>query len=172
MVWIELITTRAGGADSPKRGQDVAHRGRRGEPHRRRAEPEPARAQPNLVGRLLAGNIGDRKALRGDPRGGLEQQGRLADAGIAADQGRRAGDQAAAERAVELGDAGRDPRRQRDLRVEPDQIDAPPAGAQIVPRGEGRHHRLRHPRPGCSIPRNRRTGPVQRLLTDPQAWQT
>ena len=64
MVWIESITTRAGGAALAERGQNVAHRGRRGEPQRRRAEPEPARAQPHLVGRLLAGNISDRKALR------------------------------------------------------------------------------------------------------------
>jgi hypothetical protein len=75
-----------------------------------------------------------------DLRSNLQQQGRLADAGVAADQGGGAGDHAAAERAVELGDAAAEPFGQRRLGVEPDQFDAAAAAAQIMPRRERRHH--------------------------------
>jgi hypothetical protein len=43
----------------------------------------------------------------------LQQQGRLADPRIAADQRRRSGDEAAAERPVEFGDAAQHPLRHR-----------------------------------------------------------
>ncbi len=125
----------------PQGGQDVADRRRGGELDRRSAEAEPAGAEPHLVGRLLAGNIGDREPGLGHPGRRLEQKGRLADAGIAADQGRRAGDEAAADRPVELGDSGRHALGQSDVAVEPDQLDRPAAAAQIVARREGRHHR-------------------------------
>ena len=65
-----------------------------------------------------------------------EQQRRLADAGLAADEHERGRHEAAAEHAVELGDAGRDPRRpprRRRRRGEaaavPGQAAAPRAGA-------------------------------------------
>ena len=64
-------------------------------------------AQPHLGGRLLGAGVehppAGPRALRRD----LEQQGRLADAGLAAEQDRRARHDAAAEHAVELADAGR-----------------------------------------------------------------
>ena len=72
-------------------------------------DAEPLGAQPHLIDRLLAGDVGARRAAalpRGERRGGLQQQGRFADARIAADQDRRAGHEAAAADAVELGDAG------------------------------------------------------------------
>ena len=69
---------------------------------------DPLGAQPDLGGRLLAGDV---RAPAAVPRGhavrDVEQQGRLADAGLAGQQHDRAGHQAAAEHPVELGDAGR-----------------------------------------------------------------
>ncbi len=124
-----------------ERGQYVAHRRGGGEPHRRRAKAEAAGAQTHLVGRLLAGNVGDGAPGRGDPCRGLEQQGRLADAGIAADQGRRPCDEPAAHGPVKLLEAGAHSLGQRDLPIEADQLDRLTAATQIVPRREGRHHR-------------------------------
>ena len=43
---------------------DVADRGRRGEPHRRRGKAQAGGAQPDLIDRLLAADIGDRRAGR------------------------------------------------------------------------------------------------------------
>ena len=60
---------------------------------------------PDLGDRLLAGNIDDRPAGIGERAGDLKQQRRLADAGIAADEQRRAAHEAAAGDPVELGDA-------------------------------------------------------------------
>ena len=73
-----------------ERGQDVAGRGGAGELDRRVGEAEPAGAQPDLVDRFLAGDIDDRAALDGQRGGRLQHQRGLADAGIAADQDRRA----------------------------------------------------------------------------------
>ena len=69
---------------------------------------EPARAQRDLLRRLLAGDVEHRPAGR-QRRERLQQQRRLADARVAADQHHAALDQAAAEHAVELVDE----RRQR-----------------------------------------------------------
>ena len=79
------------------------------------ADAEPLRAQPDLRDRLFARDIDDAVALAGERRGRLHQQRRLADAGIAADQQRRAAHEAAAGGAVELGDAGGDARRVLDV---------------------------------------------------------
>jgi hypothetical protein len=87
----------------PQRGQDVAHRSRRRKPDRRIAQPEPLGAQPHLPGRFLAADIDRIAARAGNVRGHLQQQRRLADAGIAAHQDRRARHQPAAQRAVEFG---------------------------------------------------------------------
>ncbi len=62
MVWMESITSSAGGSPVAQRGQDVAHRCRRRQPHRRLAKPEPDRAQPHLLGRFLARDIDDAAA--------------------------------------------------------------------------------------------------------------
>ena len=122
------------------RGQDVAHRGRRRQPHRRRAEPQPNRAQPHLLGRFLARHIDDAPPRCRQPRRDLEQQGRLADARIAADQHRRPGDDPAADRPVELGKAARQPVGQRRRRFEPDQRDRPPAALEVMLGGEDARH--------------------------------
>src|SRR5205814_1914419 len=68
-------------------------------------------AQPHLGDRLLARDVDG--ALAGARERGrrLDQQGRLADARIAADQQRRAADETAAGDAVELGHPGSDARR-------------------------------------------------------------
>ena len=160
MVWIESITSRAGGAPLLERGQDVAHRGRRGELDRRVAEAEPARAQPHLVGRLLARDIGDAlaRAARSSPRPAAAGS-TCRCPGSPPIRVAEPGDDAAADRAVELGDAGLQPLGQRDLGVEPDQLDRAPAGRQIVARRKGADD-LRFPRPACSIRRSRRTGPA------------
>ena len=70
-------------------------------------DAEAASAELHLNGRLLAGDVEDGPALA-EPRGGLHEQAALADAGVAAEQDERPADHAAAEHAVELGDAGRD----------------------------------------------------------------
>ena len=65
--------------------------------------------QPHLGRRLLAGDV-QRAAAGPRPAGrDLEQQGRLADAGLAGQQHHRAGNQPAAEHPVELRDAGQRP---------------------------------------------------------------
>ena len=66
--------------------------------------------QPHLAGRLLAADDQGRAGVgrAGGPLlGDVEQQGGLADAGLAGEQHHRAGHQAAAEHPVELGHAGR-----------------------------------------------------------------
>ena len=72
---------------------------------------EPRRAQLHLRGRLLAGDEERTAAAGGDRTEGAEEQGRLADAGLAADEDEAGRDEPAAEDAVELGHAGRDPLR-------------------------------------------------------------
>ena len=67
---------------------------------------DPVGAQPDLAGRLLAGHVQHRARLRG-LRARLQQQGGLADAGLAGQQQDRPGHQAAAEHPVQLAEAGR-----------------------------------------------------------------
>ena len=121
-------------------GQDVAYRGRCRQPNGRSAEPEPDRAEPHLLGQFLARDVDDLVPLAREPRGDLEQQRRLADPRIAADQHRRARDNSAADRAVELGKAARQPLRKRSRRLEPDQRDHPAAALEIVLGGEDARH--------------------------------
>ena len=131
---LDRIDHQQGGRTAlAERRQDIASRGGGRELHRRRAQPEPPRAQPHLIGRLLARDIGDGQAGQRHLRRSLKQQGRLADAGIAPDQCRRSLDEAAAERAVEFGDAARHAFGQRDLRVEPDHRHGAAARLQIMP---------------------------------------
>ena len=67
----------------------------------------------NLFDRLLARDVGHPCALQRRPSGDVEQKGRFADAGVAAQQDRRARHHAAAADPVELGHAGDDTRRLR-----------------------------------------------------------
>src|SRR3977135_1130124 len=85
IVWIESITTRSG-ASAESRDSTMS----RTLLAPARAPTRP-RAQRDLVDRFLAGDVGGGAAVRGERGGGLQQQGRFADARIAADQDRRAG---------------------------------------------------------------------------------
>ena len=69
-------------------GEDVAEAGAGGEPERRLREAEAGGAHPDLGGGLLAGDVDRGRALGGEGGGGLQQQRRLADAGVAADEDR------------------------------------------------------------------------------------
>jgi hypothetical protein len=109
-VWMESTTSTRGRSaaavarmlDAGLRQQpQAADRAARYRPR----QPEPVRAQAHLLRRLLAGDVEHRLARR-HRGGGLQQQRRLADAGIAADQHHRARHQAAAEHPVQL-DAAR-----------------------------------------------------------------
>jgi hypothetical protein len=62
--------------------------------------------QPDLAGRLLTGQIQCAPTCLRPAMGDLEQQRRLADAGVAGEQRHRAGDQTSAEDAVQLTDPG------------------------------------------------------------------
>src|SRR5699024_3533169 len=65
--------------------------------------PDALRAAPDLGGRLLAADV-EHAAPLADPGGRVEEQRRLAGAGLAGDEHDRAGDEPAAEHAVELVD--------------------------------------------------------------------
>ena len=67
-------------------------------------DSEALAAQFDLPGRFLGGDVEDWTAL-GETVDRLQQQGRFADPGITADEDEGAGDDPAAEDAVELGDA-------------------------------------------------------------------
>ena len=87
---------------------------------RRRADAETIAAALDLMLGLLARRVEHRADLAREVRRRLQQQRRLADAGLAAEQHERAGHDAAAEHAIELADAGRQPHgvRSLDLRVQ------------------------------------------------------
>ena len=91
--------------------------------------------QPHLGGRLLTGDV-ERAAALGEPRGHVEQQGRLADARLAGEQHDGARHQAAAEHPVELVDAGRDgagpPRRRPRRSAGPARTPARPSVVRTV----------------------------------------
>ena len=72
------------------------------------ARTQPRRAQLQLPGRLLARDIQHAPSLLHQARGHLQKERGLADAGIAADQRDRSGNDAAPEHAIEFGDAGFD----------------------------------------------------------------
>ena len=87
--------------------QDVAHRRLRRQTHRRGPQTHPRGAGADLVHRLFAGNV---DAVRPPGGGGgdhLQQQGRFADARIAAEQDGRSGRDTAATDPVELHEAGK-----------------------------------------------------------------
>ena len=74
------------------------------------ASPRRRCAQTHLGGRFLARDIDDAAARPRHRRAGLDQQRRLADARLPADQRRRTGHKPAAGDPIELGDAGHEPR--------------------------------------------------------------
>jgi hypothetical protein len=70
---------------------------------------EPARAHRHLRDRLLARRVQDAAIAPGQTAERLGEQRRLADARIAAEEEQAAGDQTAAQHAIEFGDPGRQP---------------------------------------------------------------
>ena len=108
MVWIESMITSRGGwpCDSvaTMSSTQVSAASSTGASR----EAQPLGPQPHLRHRLFAGDVDDAVALAGERGAGLDQQRRLADAGIAAEQDHRAAHEAAAGDPVEFGDAGRD----------------------------------------------------------------
>ena len=153
-----------------ERREDVLDIGFGRELDRRVGRAEPLRAQPDLGDRLLAGDIDDAVALR-PARRGLHQQRRLADAGIAADQQRRAAHEAAAGRPVEFGDAGGDARGVLDLARQRGQRDGPAlrgersaAGPAPMPPAVPSSTSVFHSPQASHLP-------AQRDVTLPQVWQ-
>ncbi len=80
------MTISAAGAALAQRGDDIGEIGLGAERDRRLLQSEPCRPHADLRRRFLAGEIDDAGAALGKPGGGLEQERRFADAGIAADQ--------------------------------------------------------------------------------------
>jgi hypothetical protein len=73
-----------------------------------RRDAEPVSAQLDLGRRLLSGDVKHGPGERRQRAARLQQERGLADAGVAADQHQRAGDDTAAQHAVELADVGGD----------------------------------------------------------------
>ena len=116
--------------------------------------PEPIGTEPHLLGRLLAGDVEDGHPLPRERAARLEGERRLADAGVAADEHDRALDEATAQHAIELGEAGRATERL--------------AGRD---RHEGPHRRRRprasRPRLGYRLLHDRVPRPAARALAEP-----
>ncbi len=101
------------GIDDDERGrqardlfEDPLDTGLRQQVQRRIAHTEPVATTLHLMLRLFGRGVENRTDLAREVRGGLEQQRRLADAGLSSEQDERPGDDAATEHAVELVDAG------------------------------------------------------------------
>ena len=99
---------------------------------RRAADREPLAARLDLMLGLLARAVEDRAAAARHVRGGLQQQRRLADAGLAAEEDQRSRHDAAAEDAIELVDAGREPRMLLDVDVRIEACRARAAGKRVA----------------------------------------
>ena len=85
------------------------------EPHAFERQLQPLGAKRNLRGAFLTGNVKRRNAERNKARHHLNQKRRLADAGVAADQGDAASDEAAAHHAVEFREPRDNARRLLDI---------------------------------------------------------
>ena len=105
-----------------QRRQDAPQVRLRRELHRRAGDLEALRPLLDLRGGFLAGDIDGFDAVAGKAGGGLQEQGGLADARIAADQRGRGRHNAAAEHAVELLDADQHAGRRLDIRVQRDEF--------------------------------------------------
>ena len=121
-------------------GDDVLDRGFRREFDRRLREAEPFGAQPHLRDGFFAGDIDGAVAGARERGGGLNEQRRFADAGIARHQQHRAGDEAAAGDAIEFGDAGGEAWRVERLAGERFKLEAAAfaRGARAAGNGRGR----------------------------------
>ena len=139
MVWIESMIASAGGRPWDRVAMMSSTLVSAASSTGAWLKPEPLGAQAHLRDRLLARDVGDAMPRGGQRRGGLHQQRRFADAGVAADQDHRAAHEAAARHAVELGDAGRRARGLVRLAGQPLQREYAALGA-----GRARRHGPRH----------------------------
>jgi hypothetical protein len=138
-------------ADALDRIEDMRQRGLGVEPQVVAGGAEALGAPLDLLGALFCGDVQRRPAPSGEQ---LQQQRALADARLAAEQGDRTGDEAAAEHAVELVDRG----RHRVAVLAADVADAGRSGPRRRSHGRlARHRTPRRPRPGCSSRRTRHT---------------
>ena len=106
MVWIESITISRGVLPSDSVAMMSSTEVSAASSTAAVAQAEPLGAQAYLRHRFFTGDVDRAMAGAGQRRGGLDQQGRFADAGIAAHQQDGAAHKAAAGDAVEFGDAG------------------------------------------------------------------
>ena len=111
MVWIESMTISRGVLPSDSVAMMSSTEVSAASSTGASRKPEPLGAQPHLRHRFFARDVDGAMAGARQRRGGLDQQRRFADAGIAAHQQHRAAHKAAAGDAVEFGDAGGQPRR-------------------------------------------------------------
>ena len=93
------------GADRRRRAEDGLEPGLAEHVDRARVlVHQPLGAEPDLIGRLLAAGVEHGAPAVSEPGRRLQQQGGLADAGLAADEDHRAGHDAAAKHEVEFGE--------------------------------------------------------------------
>ncbi len=169
MVWIEFDHHQRGVAGRLQAGGDVAQVDRGGEFQRRVMDAEATGAHPHLLDRFLAGHVEHAPAGPRQAGGRLQQQGGLADPGIAADQHRRGRHQPAAQHPVQFGDAGRAARRRFGAAGQADEFDTRlPAAA--LPAGPGRAAMASSTMLFHSPQVSQR--PAHFGLTAPQLWQT
>ena len=155
MVWIESTTTISG-CSRVERGDDRLELHFGEQRHRRVDQRQPLGAQRDLLDRLLAGDV-ERLFRRADRCHRLQQQRRLADARVAAQQDHAAGNEAAAQHPVELLDAGGKPRHVPGL----DRAQRPDFAAGAGQRPGSASARAPPPtRPACSKRRSAGTGPA------------
>ena len=143
MVWIESMTTRRGVVPCASVAMMSSTVVSAASSTGASARPSRSARSRTCADRLLAGDVDDALAGAGERRGGLDQQRRLADAGIAAEQEHRAAHEAAAGDAVEFGDAGRHARRVLGLAGEPLEREQPALARR--PAGAGGQRALRRP---------------------------
>ena len=141
------------------------------------AEPEPLGAEPDLRHRLFARDVDDALArLAPSAAAAWSSSVDLPMPGIAADQHGRAHDEAAAEHAVEFGDAGGDARGALGLARERNEFNRPAARNcslrarrrrpnRPAPRRSSSTRRRRRSAPPSACARRRRTG-RRRLVLD------
>ena len=102
-VWIEFDHDEVGRFPVRQRGQDVGEARLAGEAQRHLSQAQPLGPQAHLRGGFLAREVDRAPSRGGEGRRHLQQQRRLADAGLAADQQGGARHDAAARDPVELG---------------------------------------------------------------------
>ena len=107
-----------------QRRHDLAQRRGRGQRHIGLGQTHAAGARADLFDRLLTRQIGDLGPLQRRAAADLEQQGRLADAGVPADQQGRAGHQPTTADTVELADPSDQAGRFRAFRLQILELDA------------------------------------------------